>query len=81
MTDGRLVSKRRKEIAAWAVANFRTWPKEYEVPDADPADIGCDLIAIEPHSLPVLRCRLGGGYVDSLTWFYAQRGKKLTPNA
>lgn len=26
MEEERIVSKRRKEIAAWAVANFKRWP-------------------------------------------------------
>lgn len=80
MNEGRLVSARRKEIAAWAVKNFKAWPKPHEEPDADPESIGCELVVLAPRSLPVLRCRFGGGYVDSLTWFYARRGKS-TPNA
>ena len=77
MSEGRLVSARRKQIAAWAVENFGTWPKPMEVPDADPESIGCELVILSAHALPVLRCRMGGGYVDSLAWFYAKRGKKL----
>lgn len=42
------------------------------MPDADPAEIGCELVMYE-RPLPVLRCKLGGGYVDSTTWFYAKK--------
>ena len=69
----RLVSKRRKDIAAWAVENFKTWPKPHEITDADPEEIGCELVVLNQHQLPVLRCKLGGGYVDSTTWFYAKK--------
>lgn len=68
----RLVSKRRKDMAAWVVKNFKTWPKPYEIPDADPEDIGCELVVLNQYHLPVLRCKLGGGYVDSTAWFYAK---------
>ena len=68
-----LVSKRRKDIAAWAVENFKTWPKPYELTDVDTEEIGCELVVLNQHHLPVLRCKLGGGYVDSTTWFYAKR--------
>ena len=75
----RLVSKRRKDIAAWTVENFKTWPKPHEITDADPEEIGCELVVLNQHHLPVLRCKLGGGYVDSTTWFYAKRNpKKMT---
>ena len=75
----RLVSKRRKDIAAWAVENFKTWPKPHELTDVDPEEIGCELVVLNQHHLPVLRCKLGGGYVDSTTWFYAKRNpKKMT---
>ena len=76
MTDGQLISKRRKDMAAWAVENFKTWPKPHEITDADPEDIGCELVVLHQHHLPVLRCKLGGGYVDSTTWFYAKRNPK-----
>ena len=81
-----LVTKRRKDIAAWAIKNFKAWPKPYEITDADPEEIGCELVVSNQHHLPVLRCKLGGGYVDSTTWFYAKRNpKKMTttqePNA
>ena len=33
--DMRLVSKRRKDMAAWAVENFKTWPKPHELTDVD----------------------------------------------
>ena len=75
MSEGRLVSKRRKEIAAWAVENFKTWPAPHEEPDADPGEIGCELVVLEPHTLPVLRCKFGGGFVCSTTWWYAKRVK------
>ena len=79
MTEGQLISKRRKDIAAWSVENFKTWPKPHELTDADPEDIGCELVVLNQHHLPVLRCKLGGGYVDSTTWFYAKRNpKKMT---
>lgn len=81
MTDGQLISKRRKSIAAWAVENFKTWPKPYEITDVDPEEIGCELVILNQHHLPVLRCKLGGGYVDSTTWFYAKRRTAPTPNA
>ncbi len=71
-----LRSKRRKDIAAWAVKNFKTWPKPHELTDADPEEIGCELVVLNQHHLPVLRCKLGGGYVDSTTWFYAKRNPK-----
>jgi len=80
VSEDRLVSKRRKEIAAWAVENFDTWPKTRDDSDADPGVIGCELAVLEDSSLPVLRCLAGGGCVDSLTWFYARRGKNLTLN-
>lgn len=70
MTDGQLISKRRKDMAAWAVKNFKVWPKPYEITDADPEEIGCELVVLNQHQLPVLRCKLGGGYVDSTAWFY-----------
>ena len=77
--DMRLVSKRRKDMAAWAVENFKTWPKPHELTDVDPEEIGCELVVLNQHHLPVLRCKLGGGYVDSTTWFYAKRNpKKMT---
>ena len=72
----RLVSKRRKDMAAWAVENFKTWPKPHEITDADPEEIGCELVVLHQHHLPVLRCKLGGGYVDSTSWFYAKRNPK-----
>ena len=49
------------------ISKFRQWY------DADPEEIGCELVILNQHYLPVLRCRLGGGYVDSTTWFYAKR--------
>lgn len=76
MTDGQLISKRRKDMTAWAVKNFKVWPKPYEITDADPEEIGCELAVLNQHHLPVLRCKLGGGYVDSTTWFYAKRNPK-----
>ena len=72
----RLVSKRRKDMAAWAVENFKTWPKPHELTDVDPEEVGCELVVLNQHHLPVLRCKLGGGYVDSTTWFYAKRNPK-----
>ena len=72
----RLASKRRKDMAAWAVENFKTWPKPHEITDADPEEIGCELVVLHQHHLPVLRCKLGGGYVDSTSWFYAKRNPK-----
>ena len=74
-----LVSKRRKDMAAWAVKNFKAWPKPHEMPDADPEDIGCELVVLNQHHLPVLRCKLGGGYVDSTAWFYVKRNPKNDP--
>ena len=71
-----LRSKRRKDMAAWAVENFKIWPKPHGTPDADPEDIGCELVVLNQHHLPVLRCKLGGGYVDSTAWFYAKRNPK-----
>ena len=78
MTEGQLISKRRKDMAAWAVENFKTWPKPHEITDADQEEIGCELVVLNQHHLPVLRCKLGGGYVDSTTWFYAKRNPKMT---
>lgn len=80
ITEGQLISKRRKDIAAWAVKNFKTWPKPHEMPDADPEEIGCELVVLNQHHLPVLRCKLGGGYVDSTTWFYAKGTLKNDPS-
>ena len=71
-----LVSERRKDMAAWAVKNFKAWPKPHELTDADPAEIGCELVVLNQHHLPVLRCKLGGGYVDSAAWFYVKRNPK-----
>ena len=53
--DMRLVSKRRKDMAAWAVENFKTWPKPHELTDVDPEEIGCELVVLNQHHLPVLR--------------------------
>ena len=80
MTEGQLISKRRKDMAAWAVENFKTWPKPHEITDADQEEIGCELVVLNQHHLPVLRCKLGGGYVDSTTWFYAKRNPKNDPD-
>ena len=76
----RLVPRRRKDMVAWAVKNFKTWPKPHEMPDADPAEIWCELVVLNQHHLPVLRCNLGGGYVDSTTWFYAKGNPKNDPD-
>lgn len=78
MNSDRLVSRRRKEMAAWAVANLKAWPTFPEDAEVDPAVIGCEFIRMGgASSLPVLSCRLGGGFVDSLTFFYARRGAAL----
>ncbi len=69
----RLVSQRRKQMAKWAVDNFKTWPKPFEIIDADPDEIGCELIVLNQHHLPVLSCKLGGGFVTSLDWFYCRK--------
>ena len=77
MEEGRIVSKRRKEIVAWTVTNFKRWPTPYETPGADPSEIGCELVFVPGRSsLPIMRCLLGGAYVDSTDWFYAKRNKK-----
>lgn len=75
------MTKRKKEMAAWAVANFSRWPIPYETPDADPSEIGCELAIVpEESTLPILRCMRRGGHIDSSDWFYAKRNKGKPPN-
>lgn len=73
--SGPLVSNRRKEMAAWAVANLHRWPTHESLAEADPSEIGCEFVHSPEHgSLPVLRCRRGGGIVCSTVFFYSKRG-------
>jgi len=71
------LSKRRKEMTAWAVVNLKKWPTHECLAEADPSEIGCEFAHYPAlSSLPVLKCRLGGGVVDSTDYFYAKRGHK-----
>ena len=66
-------------MAAWAVANIKQWPLFPSSVDADPDDINCEFVHFNGMgSLPVLRCRLGGGFISSSDYFYAKRGIKNT---
>lgn len=71
------MSIRRKEIAAWAVANLSRWPSPSdELPCVD--GIGCIWIRDGEESvLPILQdARYPFGRVDSITWWYGKRARK-----
>lgn len=67
------MTSRKKQMLEWVVANFDKWPAPFDTnPDGpDAEDIGAAW-SYDPNvsCLPVLRCRFGGGSIDSMDWFY-----------
>ena len=76
------MTTRRQELKEWAVRNLDKWPTWFETYFIDTDEINAyfDVPFGDKRQLPVLHCRLGGGCVDSLDWFYARKKSREKSN-